>query len=312
MMNKKSRTAYLYFLVIVFTVLINNKVSASTLEKGNPVAYYYDNGIILPDNTSIDIDDDYIALFVNGTLVTDYDVIIRNNRALVPIRLISQELGCQVSWDKKSQTVTIEKDKNTICLTINKEKALVDNKEIAMDYPAILYNNATYVPIRFIVENLDATVTYAPKLNDEYTYYYDTQMPLSSANTIIRSYPNIIIDEKYDSDHVITKEEAMEKVQQTCMMGLENFKKTTIDNLIASGESSDRLDNEFKQIEKEINRMMYIGEVSRYYKFTIGAYDILFDKYNSKIFFEMYSSGIKVKEVDINDPALFISVFIVG
>ena len=311
-MDRKFRTVYIYFVLIVFVVLNTNIASAATLEKGNPVAYYYTEGITLPDNTSIDIKEDYIALFVNGTLITDYDIIVRNDRALVPIRLISQELGCFVKWDKKTQTVTIQKDENTIGLTINKEKVLVNNKELALDYPAILYNNSTYVPIRFIVENFDATVTYASRLSPEYTYYYDTQMPVSSANTIIRSYPNIIIDEKYDLANVITKEEAMEKTQEICMIGLENFKQSTIEKLIASGESPDKFNSEFKSIETEISRMIYIGEVSRYYKFTIGAYDILFDKYNSKIFFEMYSSGIKVKEVDINDPGLFMPVFIIG
>ena len=44
------------------------------------------------------------------------------------------------------------------------------------------------------------------------------------------------------------------------------------------------MDEEFKSIEKEINRMMYIGEISRYYKFNIGPYDILYDKYNGNIF----------------------------
>ncbi len=58
--------------------------------------------------------------------------------------------------------------------------------------------------------------------------------------------------------------------------------------------------------------MMYIGEVSRFYKFTIGPYDILFDRINHKIFFVIYSSSTTVKEVKINDSGLYLPIFIVG
>ena len=312
-MIRKSKTVFMYFLVMtLFIATQSNIINAKTIEKGNPTGMYYGEGIILSDGTSINIGDNYIALFVNGTLVPDYQVIIKNDRALVPVRLISQELGVHVDWNEKTQVVSLRKDQEQISLSINKEKALVNDKEVILDYPAILYNNITYVPLRFIAENLNATVIYAPQLEPEYTYYYDTTMPVSSAHTIVRDYPNIIIDEKYNVDNLISKEEAMKTTQEVCMKGLENFKKSMRENLINSGESPDRFNDEFKQIEMEIGRMMYIGEVSRYYKFTIGAYDILFDKYNYNIFFEMYSSGIKVKKVDINDPTLFISIFIVG
>lgn len=168
------------------------------------------------------------------------------------------------------------------------------------------------MPLRFIAQNLDATVTYALRLGNEYPYYYDTSMPISPANTLIRDYPNIIIDEKYDINQTISKEEARKEVQKVCMIGLDSFKKNLKERLILSGESPERFDNDFKSIETEINRMLYIGEVSRYYKFTIGAYDILFDKYNHNIFFQIYSSGIIVKKVDPNDITLFMLVFIVG
>jgi len=77
-------------------------------------------------------------------------------------------------------------------------------------------------------------------------------------------------------------------------------------------EDPNRFDDEFKSIEKEINRMMYIGEVSRFYKFTIGPYDILFDRINHNLFFVIHSSGTTVKEMNINDPGLYLPIFIVG
>ena len=312
-MINKVKHHYVYFILIGLILLAKSNIAyAGSIEKGNPVAYYDYDMIMLSDDRVIDIGTDYTALFINGTLVADHEVIIRGNRALVPVRLISQELGSKVNWDEKEHKVTIEKGDNSISVTIKNKKALVNGKEVLLDYPPIIYKELTYLPLRFIVENLDGAVAYAQKMSSDYTYYYDTQMPVSPADTIIREYPNIMIDEKDVGEDGISKERAMEEVKRQCIIGLENFKRSLRQNLIESGESPGRLDDEFASIEKEINRMIYLGEVSRYHKFTIGAYDILFDKYNQNMFFVMYSSGIIVKEFDPNDPALFVPVFIVG
>ena len=302
----------IFLLVGIILLAKPNMTYGSAIEKGNPVAHYDHDRIILSDDRIIDIDTGYTALFINGTLVPDYEVIIRESRALVPIRLVSQELGCKVNWDEKAQKVAIEKGDKKISITIMDKKAFINGKEVLLDCPPVIYKDLTYVPLRFIAENLDGTVAYAKKMSPDYTYYYDTQMPVSPADTIIREYPNIMIDEKNILEERISQERAVAEVQRMCTIGFENFKRSLRHNLIESGESPDRFDNEFASIEKEINRMIYLGEVSRYHKFTIGPYDILFDKYNQNIFFVMYASGINVKAFDPNDPGIFIPVFIVG
>lgn len=239
-MIRRIKSVSLYLLLAGVILLTNPNIAyGATIEKGDPVAYYDYDRIILADDTVIDIPDNYMALFINGTLVTDYDVIIRENRALVPIRLVSQELGSKVDWDETTRGVTIEKGTNKISITINDKKAVVNGSELILDYPAILYEDLTYVPLRFITENLDGSVVHTEKLDSDYTYYYDTQMPVSPADTIIREFPNIIIDEKESLEDKISKERAREEVKRMCSIGFENFKRTTIQKLIESGETSD-------------------------------------------------------------------------
>lgn len=304
----KKNSLYVFLLLIFIN---SNIVNASTIEKGNPKGVYSQYEIILATKQK-KINENYIVFFINGTPIIDYDIIIKNNRSLVPVRVISEQLGGIVDWNEKNKIVTIQKGKNKIILTIDSDKAIFNNNEILLEHPAIIYNNSTYVPLRFVAENLDAVVEYAPKLSFDYEYYYDTQMPITPANTIIREFANIIIDEKQNVSKVISKEDAMKITKQTCLKGLDNFIKSTKKSLEKSNEDIERLDNNFKDIESEINRMIYIGEISRYYKFSIGPYDILYDKYNDKIYFEIYSSATIIKEVDINDKSLFMDVFIVG
>ncbi|MDR1541658.1 MAG: copper amine oxidase N-terminal domain-containing protein [Clostridiales bacterium] len=126
--------------------------------------------------------------------ITEYEVIFRNDRSLAPVRLISEELGADVGWDGGKREVSIKKGQDEIVLAIGKDKAYVNGRAIALDCPAVLYRDRTYVPLRFIAENLDATVDYAPRMAVPFErYYYGTAMPVSPGNTIVRYYPNIII-----------------------------------------------------------------------------------------------------------------------
>ncbi len=299
----------LFILLFLSFILI----AAKPIEKGNPTATYYYQLILINYTERYMLNEYKTYLFINGTIIPDYEIIIKNNRSLVPVRLISEEFGANVEWDKTNRKVTINKEEKNFIFKINENTALVNGKEIALDYPAIIYNNYTYVPLRFIAENFDLNVNYSPKFSTKYTYYYDTKLPLSPANAIIRSYPNIIIDEKYDTTKAISKDEAMKKAKELCLKGFDEFQLTTTKNYWLEGLDIKELDSQFKNIQKEINRILYVGEVSRYYKFTIGHYDILYDKFNSKMFFVVHKPDINyivIKEFDVNDPYLYFPVFI--
>lgn len=303
-------------LCIIMAILVISTnitiVKGQSMEEGNFTGTYSIDRITLSNGNIVNLEKDPTLLFLNGNLAIDYEMIIRDQRALVPARLISKDLGGIVSWDGVNREVTITKDEKKIVLEIDSKIAFVNGKEMELDYPAIIYKDSTYVPLRFLAENLDAKVNYSPSLSPEYTYYYNTKMPVSPAKTIIREFGNIIVDKKYDFSDSMTPEEAMKKTQEICLEGLENFSETMRENLLDSNENPNKFENEFKSIEKEINRMLYIGEVSRFYKFTIGPYDILFDRINHKVYFLVYSSNTILREVDVNDPDLYLSIFIVG
>lgn len=84
--------------------------------------------------------------------------VIRNDRAMLPSRFVAESLGATVQWNEKSQQVTITKDDITIVITIGSDDALVNGEEITIDSPAFIENDRTYTPIRFVSEELGATV----------------------------------------------------------------------------------------------------------------------------------------------------------
>ncbi len=84
--------------------------------------------------------------------------VISNNTTLVPIRIISEELGSTVNWDNTKKRVTIQKGKDVIELYIGSKTAYVNGKAVTLLTAPIIKQGTTLVPIRFISEQLGAYV----------------------------------------------------------------------------------------------------------------------------------------------------------
>lgn len=85
---------------------------------------------------------------------------IKDNRTFVPIRFIVSALNGDVSWDNENRIVNINYNDKSIEVPINKNTILVNNEEQQIDSPAIIKNNRTFVPIRFIAENLGMQIDF--------------------------------------------------------------------------------------------------------------------------------------------------------
>ncbi len=86
---------------------------------------------------------------------------IVNDRTMLPIRFIAEALGAKVDWKETGVDmgiVTITKDNITIEITINSDTAYVNGNAVKLDSPAFIENDRTYLPLRFISENLGAKV----------------------------------------------------------------------------------------------------------------------------------------------------------
>lgn len=81
-----------------------------------------------------------------------------NGRVQVPLRGIGEALGAKIGFDGKEVSYT--KDNNQIVLTLGSKQALVNGKTVAMDTPARAIKGRTYVPLRFVSENLGVPVNW--------------------------------------------------------------------------------------------------------------------------------------------------------
>ena len=114
-------------------------------------------------NTIVLTIDEHDALVYGTTKTNDVAPKVVNDRTMLPARFVAENLGATVEWDGEKQLVTItgknEKQEDvTILITIGSDYAKVNGEDIKLDSPAFVENDRTYTPIRFISENLGATV----------------------------------------------------------------------------------------------------------------------------------------------------------
>lgn len=104
-----------------------------------------------------------IQIILNGMpLKFDQAPLIMEGRTLVPMRAVFEALRAEVSWNEPLKQATGKLGDKTITLKIGSKAALVNGMAIALDVPAQIVSNRTFVPIRFVAESLDAVVDWDP------------------------------------------------------------------------------------------------------------------------------------------------------
>lgn len=102
-----------------------------------------------------------IKIEINGkSVVSDVAPFIDNDRTLVPIRVISENLGYSVNWDNQTRKVTVKNNDKSIELTIGKKDVNVNGNKSSIDVAPMIKNERTFVPLRFISESFDNDVNW--------------------------------------------------------------------------------------------------------------------------------------------------------
>jgi hypothetical protein len=83
---------------------------------------------------------------------------IVSGRTQVPLRFIGEKLGATIGWDGTERKVTYTTSDVVIQLWIDNPVATVNGVSVTLDVAPFIVNGRTVVPIRFVSENLGATV----------------------------------------------------------------------------------------------------------------------------------------------------------
>ncbi len=84
--------------------------------------------------------------------------VIRNSRTMLPVRFVAESFGAEVGWDGVTSTVTVTTATTKLEIRIGSATAKINGAEVKLDSPAFIENSRTYLPVRFVAENLGAIV----------------------------------------------------------------------------------------------------------------------------------------------------------
>ncbi len=140
-------------------------------------------------NTAAAAENDGVPIVIDGReIYSDVEPYISNGRTMVPIRLISEELGADVTYDPEERSVTINSADVGIYLQIDNTSVKVNDITQTIDISPEIKNGRTMVPLRFIAESFGCEVV------------YDAETGLVTVTTEIK--PENVIHEKPNGPYV--------------------------------------------------------------------------------------------------------------
>ena len=132
----------------------NNEVEEPTLPEEDSTQYIKGDQIILTLEQS--------SALVNGKAYTlNTPPIAIEGRTYLPLRfIVEQVLQAQLEWQQETGTIIVSKDGKEIVVTIGKNTALVNGEEIQLDAPPVVKNGSTLLPVRFMSEQFNISISY--------------------------------------------------------------------------------------------------------------------------------------------------------
>lgn len=133
-MRKKNLAAMLFTLILLFAFSQTGHAAA-----GSTSVYLDGRALTLPENGQVQN--------VNGNV-------------MIPIRVVAEELGFDVNWEKMTGTVTIQQPGTILTLAVNKTTATVNGSEFMLTVAPMLAKDTTLVPLRFVGEQMGLAVSW--------------------------------------------------------------------------------------------------------------------------------------------------------
>ncbi|CAG7591773.1 copper amine oxidase N-terminal domain-containing protein [Peptoniphilus senegalensis] len=195
----------------------------------------------------------------NGKIIkSDVQPFIQNERTMVPIRFISETLGYKVDWNNEERLVSITGKDTSLELKIGSKKAKVNGKEVELDAPSIIKNERTFVPLRFVAENLKAEVKWD---NDNFKVIIND----SSNSSIL----NLSSDEE-----LYVKE--VKSLQNDLNKSIANLKSSFFENAASLSDAElnsayEKANSEIRNIVDKIKNMSVPDKFKNSHDYTVRA-----------------------------------------
>ena len=122
-----------------------------------------------------------------------------DDRTMVPVRLVAESLGADVSWSEPEQKVTVATDECTIEVFVGKTDLIVNGKKTQMDTSVTETGGRTYLPVRYIAEAAGCNVMWfdykekAVIMDKDYYARYITFRDMFEYEGVLSDYTEVLV-----------------------------------------------------------------------------------------------------------------------
>lgn len=86
-----------------------------------------------------------------------------NNRTLVPLRIFSDALDGEISWNNDTKTVTLVASELTLTSSLDKKEAIINGKNMNMDTTVVINKGTVMVPAKWVADGLGIPIIWDSK-----------------------------------------------------------------------------------------------------------------------------------------------------
>lgn len=116
-----------------------------------------------------------ITLKLDGVAVaSDVAPVVQSGTTLVPLRVISENLGADVSWNQSSQQATVKTAAYTVVFKVGSKEYTVNGAKKTLTVAPKIVTGRTLLPIRAFAEAIGAKVNYTASTNTATVDYFTT------------------------------------------------------------------------------------------------------------------------------------------
>lgn len=96
-------------------------------------------------------------------IYSDVNPVIVNDRTLLPMRALFENIGAEVSYDGETNSATATSGLTTVTVTEGSDTAYVNGEPVTLDVGAMMINDRFMVPVRFISESMGLQVNWSER-----------------------------------------------------------------------------------------------------------------------------------------------------
>lgn len=244
-------------------------ISVITPNSGIPAQIKYIDGY------EENISDNYIVLFVNGSIIKHEGIFIENDIPFIPVKTICENIFGETSFNVDSKKYTIEFEKNKIEIYENEKDVKVNGENYLLENLPKAINNTLFMGMNDISKILKLEASYYDNSNEGDVH-------------IIKNIPQIMISKYPKNVKEISKDEAVEILKTQIKKAFEKkFGEFIPLNEKPNGKSYEIEDKE--RLRYIITNLEIKSENDRFYVLSV-IYDFFVDKYTGEVY--VYYNGI--------------------